>query len=361
MKIEEKIKSRESLAELCESLRSEGKIIGFTSGAFDLIHAGHVDYLQKAKAMCDVLIVGVNSDTSVRQYKGQGKPIVGEPQRVKVVAALESVDYVFLFDERRNKKNIELLKPDYYIKAGDYEPSELTSREIVEKYGGSVHLISMEEDVSTSALMARIRGSASAKTETFVEKEHAVHVRRRPAKQAPAVFLDRDGTINEEINYLHEPEKFKLLPNALEGVKQFKDMGFRIIIITNQPGIGFGYYSKEDFYKVNKKMLSEFSRADILIDKIYFCPHTKAEQCDCRKPGQALIQRAQEELNLDLAHSYFIGDRTTDMEAGRRAGMKTILVKTGAKGEDGEFPGEPDHWAGDLLEAARIVLQEERE
>jgi D-glycero-D-manno-heptose 1,7-bisphosphate phosphatase len=143
-------------------------------------------------------------------------------------------------------------------------------------------------------------------------------------------------------------------------VKQLHDSGFRIVIITNQPGIGFGYYSKEDFYRVNKRMLSEFSRVGILIDKIYFCPHTKAEQCDCRKPNQALIERAKEELNLDLSHSFFIGDRTTDMEAGRRAGMKTILVRTGAKGEDGEYPGEPDFWANDLSKAADIILGEER-
>jgi rfaE bifunctional protein nucleotidyltransferase chain/domain len=358
MPTEDKIKSRESLIDLCESLRSQGKTIGFTSGAFDLIHAGHVDYLQKAKAMCDVLIVGVNSDASVRKYKGEGRPKVNEARRVKVVASLESVDYVFIFSERRNKKNIELLKPDYYVKAGDYKPEELTSKEVVEAYGGEIRIIPVEEQVSTSDLIV-LESEKNSKGK-FVEERNTVHIEKHPLKMTPAVFLDRDGTINEEINYLHEPEKFKLLPNALEGLKKFQDMGFRIVIITNQPGIGFGYYSKEDFYKVNMKMLSEFSKSDILIDKIYFCPHTKAEQCECRKPGQALIQRAKEELNLDLAHSYFIGDRTTDIEAGRRAGMKTILMKTGAKGEDGEFPGEPDFWADDLLEAAGIVLKEER-
>ena len=358
MKIEEKIKSRESLKERCESLRSQGKTIGFTSGAFDLLHAGHVDYLQKAKGMCDVLIVGVNSDTSVRKYKGEGRPIVGEAQRVKVVAALESVDYVFVFDERRNKKNIELLKPDLYIKAGDYKPEELTSKDIVEAYGGTIRIIPIEVQISTSDIIA-LASDRNSKGK-FVEEQNTIHIEKHPIKMTPAVFLDRDGTINEEINYLHEPEKFKLLPNVLEGVKKFQNMRYRIIIITNQPGIGFGYYSKEDFFNVNKKMLSEFSKACILIDKIYFCPHTKAEQCDCRKPSQALIERAKEDLNLDLSNSYFIGDRTTDMEAGRRAGMKTILVKTGAKGEDGECPGAPDYWADDLLEAAGIVLEEER-
>ena len=361
MLIEDKIKTRESLKKLCQSLRSQGRTIGFTSGVFDLIHAGHVDYLQKAKAMCDVLIVGVNSDTSVRKYKGEGRPIVGEAQRVKVVAALESVDYVFIFSERRNKKNIELLKPDYYIKAGDYKPSELTSKNIVEQYSGKVHIIPIEEEISTSTLIEKKRNMSVGQSEQFVDKGGAVHIRRRPLKQAQAVFFDRDGTINQDVGYLHQPDKFKVLPHALEGIKKIQDMGYRIIIVTNQPGIGIGYYSEEDFYRVNRAMLSTFSRAGILVDKIYFCPHCKAEACSCRKPGQILIRRAEEELNLNIPRSYFIGDKTSDMETGKRAGMRTILVKTGFKGEDGEYPGEPNFWADDLLKAAEIILREERE
>jgi len=361
MPIDNKIKTRESLKRLCQSLRLEGKTIGFTSGVFDLIHAGHVDYLQKAKAMCDVLIVGVNSDSSVREYKGEERPIVGEAQRIKVVAALESVDYVFLFDERRNKKNIELIKPDYYLKAGDYKPSQLSSRNIVEQYGGKVHIIPIEEEISTSTLIENVKKTSIVQSEQFVEKERAVHIRRRPTKQLPAVFFDRDGTINEDVGYLHQPDKFHVLPHALEGIKKIQDMGYRIIIVTNQPGIGIGYYSEEDFYRVNRAMLSTFSKAGILVDKIYFCPHCKAEACSCRKPGQALMKRAQEELNLNIPRSYFIGDKTSDMETGKRAGMRTILVRTGFKGEDGEYPGEPDFWADNLSKAAEFILGEERE
>ena len=360
MMIEDKIKTRESLKKLCQSLRSEGKTIGFTSGVFDLIHAGHVDYLQKAKAMCDVLIVGVNSDSSVRGYKGEGRPIVEEAQRVKVVAALEPVDYVFTFNERRNKKNIEILKPDYYLKAGDYKPSQLSSKNIVEQYGGRIHIIPIEEDISTSVLIEKTQKTSMGQSEQFVDKEGAVHIRRRPTKQAPAVFFDRDGTINEDVGYLHQPDKFHVLPHALKGMKKIQDMGYRIVIVTNQPGIGIGYYSEEDFYRVNRAMLSTFSKTDILVDKIYFCPHCKAEACSCRKPGQALIRRAEEELNLNIHRSYFIGDKTSDMETGKRAGMRTILVRTGFKGEDGEYPGEPDFWADDLLKAADIILSEER-
>ncbi len=356
----DKIKSRDELLPICQELRDRRQKIGFTSGAFDLLHAGHVDFLEKAKKRCDVLIVGVNSDASVHRYKGQNRPIMNEQHRMKVIAALEAVDYVFLFDERRNQKNIEALKPDLYIKAGDYGDDTLTSKEIVEKYGGKSNIIPIEVEISTSGIIQMICDSEKNTSDEYIEKENTGHFRRRPKKASPAVFLDRDGTINEEMGYLHDPKKFKLLPNVIEGIKRFQNMGYRLIIISNQPGIGLGYYPEEDFYRVNRAMMKSFSEAGISIDKIYYCPHSQSEGCDCRKPGQLLIQRARQELNVDLTHSLFIGDKTTDMEAGKRAGMKTVLVQSGFKGEDGEYSGEPDYQAKDLLDAANWVLQSER-
>ncbi len=357
--IQDKIKTRAELRKICSNLKEEGKIIGFTSGAFDLLHVGHVDYLEKAKALCDFLIVGVNSDNSLKRYKGEGRPIIPQDQRVKIVAALESVDYVFLFDERRNKVNIEELHPDYYIKAGDYKKEELTSSTVVEEYGGKVRIIPITEEISTTSIIEKA-AAILCTSNHYVEKDGAVHLKRFFSKESPAVFLDRDGTINEEVLYLHEPEKFKLLPNALEGIKKFQDMGYKIVIVTNQPGIGMGYFTEEDFYRVNREMLKQFSKAGILVDKIYFCPHSKAENCPCRKPNTALIQRAKEDLNLDLTHSFIVGDKTSDIETGRRAGIRTILVKTGFKGKDGEYPVKPDFTAEDLLNAAQIVLSLEQ-
>jgi histidinol-phosphate phosphatase family protein len=303
----------------------------------------------------------VNTDESIKRYKGDNRPIIHEKHRLKVIAALESVDYVFLFNERRNKINIETLKPNFYIKAGDYDPNQLTSKEVVEKYGGEVRLIQIEDDISTSKIIEEISNSTSSSRDIVIEKKNTVHIEQPHQKQSPAIFLDRDGTINEEIMYLHESEKFKLLPNVLQGIKKLYDMGYKIIILTNQPGIGMGYFSKEDFYRVNREMLKQFSSEGILVDKIYFCHHSKSEKCNCRKPGQLLVERAKQDMAIEISYSYIIGDKTSDMETGKRAGMKTILVQTGYKGKDGEFNGEPDFYAKDLLDAANWILKNERE
>lgn len=358
--IKDKIKKREELVPICDQFRRDSLIIGFTSGAFDILHAGHVDYLEKAKSECDRLIVGVNSDASIRKYKGQDRPIISENMRLKVVAALEAVDYVFLFDERRNASNIELLKPHIYFKAGDYAESQLTSKEIVEQFGGQVRLIAVEENISTTNIMNRIRPSRDG--DKFVEEQNrTVHLKRKLLKMQPAIFLDRDGTINLEIGYLSEPEKFELLPHALAGLKKMQDMGYRLVIVTNQGGIGLGYFTKEDFYRVNKRMLTQVSHAGITIDKIYFCPHSKAENCPCRKPEIGLILRAKEDLNLDLSRSFFIGDSEIDIQTGARSGMKTILIKSNLVRDAVSLEIKPDFVARDLLEAAEIILVHERQ
>ena len=151
-----------------------------------------------------------------------------------------------------------------------------------------------------------------------------------------------------------------LHPDFGSGLWDGAPIGIPYVLVTNQPGIGIGYYSKEDFYRVNREMMKSFSKTGILVDKIYFCPHSKSEKCECRKPGLALIRRAEEDLNLDLSRSVMIGDKTSDIETGKRAGMKTILVRTGFGGRDGEFSAQPDLTADDLLDAAGHVLEMER-
>jgi rfaE bifunctional protein nucleotidyltransferase chain/domain len=365
-----KILTRDEAAERCRVWREEGLVVGFSSGAFDIMHVGHAEFLERARGMCDRLVVAVNSDASIRSYKGPKRPILSEAWRARLVAALESVDLVFLFDERRNAANIEAICPHLYMKAGDYAKSGLTSAEVVERLGGKAVLIDIQTPVSTTDILRKVANFAQvddphmgADGKSVRADDDSVHAVELPApsrKSAPAVFLDRDGTINRDVGYLHTAEDFELLPNAGEGMRRLMDMGYRLVVVTNQGGIGLGYYTRYDFYKVNNAMFKRLKPFGVVVDGIYYCPHGMADRCDCRKPGGALFQRAAKDLNVDLARSVFIGDRTTDIEAARRLGIRSILVRTGAGGRDGEYAVKPDYVADDLRDAADWLLAGER-
>jgi len=355
----QKLKKRDDLAKLIQKWHKKSLVVGFTSGAFDILHAGHVEFLENAKKHCDILIVGLNSDSSVRRYKGEEKPIISEQQRAIIISALESVDYVFIFDERRNKKNIETLQPDLYIKAEDYSIDQLTSKDALDQYGGKALLIPVETQTSTSKIIEKVK-LLSSSSNPIVEFEKSIYFPKTESKSRPAIFLDRDGTINFDYEYIHEEEKFQLLPNVLVGLKKMQDMDFRLIIVTNQAGIGLGYFTKEDFYRINRHMFRLFSEKEIKIDKIYFCPHNVTENCSCRKPKTGLIKQAQSDLNIDMKHSFFIGDKTSDIQTGVNAGLKTILVTSGKKENDKDYSVKPDYITKDLLEAANWILEQER-
>jgi rfaE bifunctional protein nucleotidyltransferase chain/domain len=347
-----KIKAREELVPLITKLKSEGKTVGFTSGTFDILHAGHVAYLDEARKRCDALIVGINSDDSVRLYKDPSRPIVSQNDRAAVIAALESVSYVMIFNETNNQANITLLKPDLYIKAGDYaeeqtaKSKQLTSAPLVHAYGGRVEIIPFKEGHSSTSIINKIVASAPGYFSS-----------PRPAP-CRAVFLDRDGTIIEHVEYIHEPEKVVFIPGALEAIKTLKEAGFRVIMVTNQPGIGLGYFTVEDFFKVNKVVLKGIAQQGITIDKVYFCPHNEADKCRCRKPQTALLQRAEEELGVDLSQSYVVGDMTIDVQLGRNGGCKSIQVLTGMSGSDKRYAVTPDYTAPSLVEATSWILEQ---
>ena len=336
--------SRDEVVRLREEYRGSGKTVGFTSGVFDLVHAGHVEYLEDAKSRVDVLIVGVNSDSSVRTNKGDARPIVSEAQRAEVVAGLRSVDHVFIFSELNNNENVLKIRPDVYLKAGDYSSDKLSSKQLVESYGGRVELVPFREGLSTTSIIKKISAAS------LLEEGPAM-----PHRRAPAVFVDRDGTINEHIEYLSDPAKFKVIPNSFKALKRIQDLGYRIIIVTNQPGIGLGYFSKEEFFAVNREMMKQASLAGCALDKIYFCPHSKSEKCPCRKPEPYFMKRAEEELNVDVAKSFVIGDMTSDVQLAKNAGCKGILVKTGRGGDDGMFAVTPDATVADLSGAADFI------
>jgi D-beta-D-heptose 7-phosphate kinase/D-beta-D-heptose 1-phosphate adenosyltransferase len=155
-----KIKTRSELATVLAQLRDQRKRVVFTNGCFDLMHIGHTRYLEAARGLGDVLVVGVNSDASVRTLsKGPGRPIVPQTQRAEVLAALACVDFVVIFDEPDPGRTVSELQPDVLVKGGDWSPDRIIGRETVEARGGMVRTIPLVPDVSTTLLVQKIQAS----------------------------------------------------------------------------------------------------------------------------------------------------------------------------------------------------------
>lgn len=149
--------STDDIAAFCEVLRKGGKKVVFTNGCFDILHAGHVTYLEKARSFGDCLVLGLNTDASVRANKGPSRPINSELDRAKVVGALKSVDYVVLFGEQTAETLIAKVKPDVYVKGGDYTLDTLPEAKIVMGYGGKVEFVNMVEGRSTTNVIKKIK------------------------------------------------------------------------------------------------------------------------------------------------------------------------------------------------------------
>ena len=149
---------RDKIADFCQVLRDGGQKVVFTNGCFDILHAGHVRYLNKARSFGDCLVLGLNTDSSVRRIKGPSRPINSELDRAEVVGAMKAVDYVVLFDEPTAEDLIRQVHPDVYVKGGDYTIETLPEGQIVLGYGGSVELVNLVEGRSTTNVIAKIKG-----------------------------------------------------------------------------------------------------------------------------------------------------------------------------------------------------------
>jgi len=182
------------------------------------------------------------------------------------------------------------------------------------------------------------------------------------------IFLDRDGTINVDVEYVYRVEEFEFIPFTFKALKLLQGAGFELIIITNQSGIGRGYYTEEDFQNLTKYMFHEFEKQGIKIKDIYHCAEAPEANSRNRKPEPGLIELAVKEHNVDVSKSFIIGDKTSDIELGTRVkqlfgadgDIKTILVQTGKAGKDGRYPNaKPNFTAQNLLEAAKWILKNE--
>ncbi len=169
------------------------------------------------------------------------------------------------------------------------------------------------------------------------------------------VLLDRDGTVIREKEYLADPDGVELIPGAVDGLKRLQDAGAVLVIISNQSGVGRGYFTAQDVEAVNDRMMNLLDQAGVRIRGVYYCPHAPDDRCDCRKPEIGLLKRAETDTGLPLASAFMIGDKAADVEAGQRAGCRTVLVLTGY-GKEMRARCNPDFVARDLREAADWIV-----
>lgn len=183
-----------------------------------------------------------------------------------------------------------------------------------------------------------------------------------------AIFLDRDGTTNEYVGFLRNIEDFKLLPMVPEAIAKINASPYLTIVATNQPVIARGEVTFSQLEEIHMKMETELGKGGAYLDDIFFCPHHPDKgfegevealkiECDCRKPKTGMLRKAAEKYNIDLSSSWYIGDTTMDIQTGKNAGMRTILVQTGEAGKDGKYDVHPDFIAENLLKAVEYILE----
>lgn len=330
-----KIKNQDEIVKISEKMRKKGKKIVVFNGSFDLLHIGHIRSIQQSKKQGDVLILTINSDKSVKSYKGPKLPIVPQRDRADALAALEDVDFVVLFDEITPNSVLAKIKPHIYCKSPDWGKNCI-ERAIIESYGGKIHLLPWQEGYSTTNLVEKI-----------------INIHEEPTVKA--VFLDRDGTINlNKEGYIHKVENFEFTPGALSALKRLSKTDYKIIIITNQSGIGRKFFTENQFNKLNSWMLKQLKKSGVRIDKVYFCPHHPDDRCECRKPKIGMIRKAVEEYRIRLDKSWMIGDDEKDVITGRESNVKSIKI---GKKLPKDLKLEPHYYAKNLKEAVDIILQ----
>jgi histidinol-phosphate phosphatase family protein len=202
-----------------------------------------------------------------------------------------------------------------------------------------------------------------------VQAEFAAGLIQRSSLETPqrAVFLDRDGTLIVDRDCLRNAEGLELLPGVAEAIHQLNHHGWRTVVVTNQPVIAKGWCDETELRRIHNKLETLLGQQHAFLDRIYHCPHHPDKgfpgerpelkiDCACRKPNIGMIQQAAAELNIDLTQSWLIGDTTTDLQTAKNAGLRSILVQTGAAGKDGRHPVRADLECADLLTAARHIV-----
>ena len=328
------------LHDLADRLAKLPRPLVMTNGVFDVLHRGHVSYLHRASKLGGSLLVALNTDYSARMLgKGPDRPLNAAEDRAYVLAGLESVDLVTFFDTSTPVELIRAIRPDIYVKGGDYDMEMLAETSVVRSWGGQSVAIPFVDGFSTTALVQRIR---------------------KPLRKA--AFLDRDGVINKDKGYVHHWDDFEFVPGAIEGMRRLQQAGYALVIVTNQSGVARGYYSEDQYHVLTRNLLSELTGKGVHVDGVYHCPHHPngivphlAIDCECRKPAPGMLLQAARELNLSLHDSLLIGDKPSDIEAASAAGLGRAYLINSDKPESSSGYKHADGHFASLLDCASYL------
>lgn len=330
-------------SQLSERLSCLARPLVMTNGVFDVLHRGHVSYLNSAAELGASLLVALNTDHSARMLgKGPDRPLNSEMDRAYVLAGLACLDVVTFFDVRSPFELIQRIQPDFYVKGGDYDMETLAETRLVRSWGGKSMAIPFVDGFSTTALVQRIR-----------------------APLRKAVFLDRDGVINKDKAYVGRWEDFEFVPGAIEGMQMLQASGFTLVVVTNQSGLARGYYGEAQYQALTKQMLAVLLQHGVEVAGVYHCPHHTqglipelSVVCGCRKPEPGLLIQAARELKISMQESILIGDKPSDIQAARAAGVAKAYAVSSDNPESAFGSMQADGNFDDLLECAKYLAQE---
>ncbi len=327
------LKNKKDLINYLNSLSKENSI-GVITGSFDLLHGGHKHALDYSSKLVDKLIVLVNSDETIYIYKGKNRPIESFEERIKNLEEYNNNLIYVELDEVIPNNLLKIIKPNKYFISKEWSFNPAEKIELIEF---STEIIEHPE----------LEGFSSSK---IVEEKIITKF-----KDDKAIFLDRDGTINEDKGYINSSEDIEIKEINLKGIREMSKLKYKLIIVSNQSGISRGYFTESDLKKVNNRVIELITENGGRIDQIYFDTSLPENPSNFRKPNNGMLLRAIEEFNIVLKDSWLIGDKDTDVELAKKNNIKSIYIKNEKYEYNSRFIF--DYSVNNLHEAFKIISE----
>ena len=324
------IKSNRQLDKILKGINQENLKTGAISGGFDIFHDGHKLALDFAGKHVDKLFVFINSDNSIKAYKGKQRPYNTFFERVSVLNKVYPDNIYIKMDELTPNNLLKKIRPGMYFLSKEWSRSPVELKAL-EQFSCEIIPHPQIQGVSTTLLSEEKMLSKSA------------------------VFFDRDGTINEDTGYIKNEESVKISKQNLEAMEKFASLPFLIFIVTNQSGVSKKIIKKKEFFKVNKKIVNQIQNHGGRIDKVYYDFSSDKKPSIYRKPNTGMVLRAVKEFDISLVNSWVIGDKDSDIELGKNCNMKTIYLKNNKYKYSSIL--QPDFTASSLEECFKIISE----